>query len=706
MSAYELPHDQVAAYHLGKLEAQLLAEREARTRAEQANAYLLQLYTEQRALPTSRDLPLSSTAHDGPRAEHLQQLLNASERRIEELQLEKLKAEHRNGTGRNGSAGASDMVLGRALYASPAETEPKLLAPRTVCNPSESKKFTDIPTAEWMYPVKEAKPKPEHAAKPHFKSYFAPAPAAPAQAAETQAAARQFDAPLPLGSTDAVHSVPAPHHKDETTRFGRFERDCPRAPRSHGRPPPNPRPLYPQPWPPRAHPQLPPRPSFAATDLISYADLDRPAEPPLSLHEQPSRGYLDFNEDLYDEPSPAKTGNDETATKTATAHQLLPESHGLKQSIHARSPHWPVFETARHNHRHVDVTEIPSVDSVASLLNRVAGSHFLLSATPPKKTVRVVSPLEVESSYALTLEFARGDAAADFVRSAEGDALERGLKATQRCDRPSPLLPRELGEAVWRHGATRTLVIDEPGAALRVPANLRYQIEHCPYTTGRKDGDGRLQRSPEFLHDGSIRLVFWDVRDAVVAYRTWTTSPLFRQAEVNYERDGVLPELEDVEKKTVQRSDEKGDEDAKRDESDGKHAGTRGTAISDPPLVEVDVEKEEDDGYAAGSSEDMENSITFSPTKDARSHGKRSPILPSQRRPVGVCLPSNQEDAKGSSTGDVDSYDDDPDDTEEGEIREFLAAATEKPLASDALPPPPKTMTSTSTLSVDGIPCG
>ncbi|KAL1635709.1 hypothetical protein SLS58_010147 [Diplodia intermedia] len=783
MSSYEPPQDQAAAYHLGKLGAQLHAEREARARAEQTNAYLLGLLTEQHISPTSRDLSAASISRTKPDAELVQQLLDASEQRIEELQLElqleKLKAGLDKGKDCSQTrATPSNMVLGRVVHPSSVEREATLLAERvpasrTTYSSSESKpvaphqekntvvnshglsEATDIPTAEWMCPVEKDNPKPEHTEKMRFKSFFAPSSAAPAHPAEniaqqipeTQAMTSQTHPLLPIPPAVSVKSVSAAEFQDETTRFSRFEKDDPsRAPHSHGRPPPNYRPFHPghfphQPWAPRGPLQLPPRPPFPGTNLISYADLDRPVEPPLPLHEQPSSGYLDFDEHLYDEPSSSKVENTKTIAKATTPHQLLPNSHGLKQSIHARSPYWPGFKTMVHNFRHVDIAKIPSTDSIPNLLNQITRSYFLLSVTPPKKTVRVVSPTEVETSYALTLEFARGDIAAEFVRSAE-DILQKvlgcggGFNVTQRRDRPSPLLPREVGEAVWRCGASRTLVIEEPGAALRVPANLRYQIEHCRYTTGSRHGErgrgcagecgGRLQDSPEFLQDGSIRLVFWDVRDATVAYKTWTMSPLFRHAEVSYERDVVLPELEEeeaeegdsgVKKNTVevvQGGDEKSDEDAKASGSEGKHIGTRGAITSNPSSVEIEIEKEEDEGYAAGSSEDMESSIILSP---------KSIFPPSQNHPdtsahhhPGVGLSSNESnvdvevDVETPTITDhraVLNYGDASDDIEEGEIREPLATPTENSLSSGLLPPPPRTMTitSTSTLSIDHVPC-
>ncbi|KAL0254707.1 hypothetical protein SLS55_009230 [Diplodia seriata] len=623
----------------------------------------------------------------------------------------------------------------------------------TVVNSQGLSEATDIPTAEWMCPVERDDPKPEHTAKMRFKSYFALSSAAPAHAAhpaeniaqqvpEAQAMTSQTHALLPIPPAVSVKRVPEAECQDETTRFSRFERDPPRAPHSHGRPPPNHRPFHPghfphQPWTPRGPLQLPPRPPFPGTNLISYADLDRPVEPPLPLHEQPSSGYLDFDEDLYDEPSSSKVENTKTITKATTPHQVLPNSHGLKQSIHARSPYWPGFKTMVHNFRHVDIAKIPSTDSIPNLLNQITKSYFLLSVTPPKKIVRVVSPTEVETSYALTLEFARGDIAAEFVRSAE-DILQKvpgcggGFNVTQRRDRPSPLLPREVGEAVWHRGASRTLVIEEPGAALRVPANLRYQIEHCRYTTERRDGErgrgcagecgGRLQGSPEFLQDGSIRLVFWDVRDATVAYKTWTMSPLFRHAEVSYEKDGVLPELEEeaeegdsgVQKNTVgvvQDGDEKRDEDAKVSGSEGKHIGTRGATTSNPSSVDIEIEKEEDEGYAAGSSEDMENSIILSP-KSSFPPPKNHPNTSAHHH--GVDLSSNESsvdvDVEKSTMANhhaVLNYGDASDDIEEGEIREPLSTPTENSLSSGFLPPPQETttMTSTSTLSINDVPC-
>ncbi|KAF4538538.1 uncharacterized protein LTHEOB_10629 [Lasiodiplodia theobromae] len=761
MNSYEIPKDQAAAYHLGKLDAQLRAEREARIRAEQTVACLLGLRVDEHGPPAASNLSGSGTASKSDTG-LLQQRLE--ELRLE-VELERLKAKlhHDKRPG-------SNAVLGGVVHASPAKMEDALppemvIDPPTVYNSSEQfakraelghqdrSEETDIPAAEWMHPTKKEERKPKEPTKSRHKSYFAPSSAAAPGDVTAVEESAEVHAPEPVRPTVSAKSFSQTQHRDETTRFGRFERDQLRPPRSHGRPPPNPRPFYPgyfpQPWP----PQISPRPYFGGSKLISYADLDRPVEAPLPLHEQPSSGYLDFSEDLYDEPSASKVDNKKaTATSTPSSYQLVPESYGLKRSIHARSPYWPIFKSALHNHRHVDVTNILSIESIPGLMEQASKSYLLLSVTPPKKTVCVVSPTEVATSYALTLEFARGDAAADFVRSTEyASPREKGcsndFKATQHCG-PSPPIPIEIGEVVWRGGASRTLVIEDPGAALRVPANLRYQIEHCPYTTSGKDGgkgggsaggcDGRLQDPPEFLQDGSIRLVFWDIRDAVVAYKKWTTSPLFKRTEISYERYGVLPELEGEEDgegdpsagredmaRGIQESDGKHDEDPKNSETSGKDIETHGAMTS--AIASVGIEREEDDGYAAGSSEDMENSVILSPkcsisreepNMQPANASQRSPIptrhqpAASPRRRIGVYLSSHEHDLSVESTtededeDDLDrdatrhpaaginhntilNYDGTSDDIEEGEIREPPAIPAEKLLTSGTIPQEP-----------------
>lgn len=186
MNSYEVPKDQAAAYHIGKLDAQLRAEREARIRAEQTVACLLGLRVDEHGPPASSNLSGSGTASKSD-AGLLQQRLE--ELRLE-LELEKLKAEIRHDKRRGSNA-----VLGGAVHASPAKMEDALPAetaidPPTVYDSSEQfakrtefghqdrSEETDIPAAEWMHPTKKEERKPKEATKPRHKSYFAPSSAA------------------------------------------------------------------------------------------------------------------------------------------------------------------------------------------------------------------------------------------------------------------------------------------------------------------------------------------------------------------------------------------------------------------------------------------------------------------------------------------------------------------------------------------------
>lgn len=186
MNSYEIPKDQAAAYHLGRLDAQLCAEREARIRAEQTVACLLGLRVEEHGPPASSNLSGSGTAsksHAGLLQQRLEELKL-------ELELEKLKAEIRHD-----KRPGSNAVLGGVVHASPAKMEDALpletvIDPRTVYNSSEQfsqrtelghqdrSEETDIPAAEWMHPTKKEDRKPKEPTKPRHKSYFAPSSAA------------------------------------------------------------------------------------------------------------------------------------------------------------------------------------------------------------------------------------------------------------------------------------------------------------------------------------------------------------------------------------------------------------------------------------------------------------------------------------------------------------------------------------------------
>lgn len=387
-------------------------------------------------------------------------------------------------------------------------------------------------------------------------------------------------------------------------RYGRFERDQPHTSRrACARPPPSNRPPYPL--------QLPPNPYTGSSKRLSYADVDAPSIP--SFGDLPSAGYTGFTEDLYDDqpPKPEKQASQPTA---------------LHQSRH--TPNWPTFSNPLHARRHVDIPLLNPTTPLSTLVQYLPTANIPLLSLSTHRTVRVLSPTQTTVTNTLTLEFPHGATAAAFVgrctRSTE--ALAVVGSPVHRAD-PSPPISRTLGEAIWRGGASRVVVIEDAGAALRVPANLRYQVESCAY----RKREEVLQQEPEFLEDGAVRLVFMDVRDARVAVETWAKREGFRDVKVGYEREGAVPALgedgvegegmEAIEEATEDGSDEtsSGGEVGKEGDGDGKQNERHGCSDSDSGSVSLSarsggytaestgLEREEDEGYAAGSSDYFED---------------------------------------------------------------------------------------------------
>ncbi|EOD49279.1 hypothetical protein UCRNP2_3961 [Neofusicoccum parvum UCRNP2] len=356
--------------------------------------------------------------------------------------------------------------------------------------------------------------------------------------------------------------------------------------------------------------------------LPSYADLDRPNVPSFGgpivhgpPHTLPSISHTGFSEALYDDPSSSPSSSATNAQKTTTT----------------TLQHWPVFSDPLHNRRHVELRNLPESASLPAVMRQITG-FALLSVSPLRRVAAVVSPYRTAVTHSVTLEFARGDAAAAFVRSTAAVPIELpgssgsdgkpGVVVAEQREQASAPIPRELGEAVWTAGASRALVIEAPGAALRVPANLRFQIENCPYAPrgrGEEGGVGEagrlLQQPPAFFEDGAIGVVFRDVRDAVVAHRAWLRSPIFRNVGVAFEREGVLPELEaDGEEEEEGHPESEVEVERKGEEGEsGEDGGATGTTTSTASNLAstTGVEREEDGRYVAGSSEDPEDSAAI-----------------------------------------------------------------------------------------------
>ncbi|KAL1635159.1 hypothetical protein SLS56_001911 [Neofusicoccum ribis] len=633
-------HDLAAAYRMGELQAHLHAEREAHTRAKYTNGYLLELLSQQH-----KQAPVDSGAV------LLQQRLAAAEYRIRELELE-LKFSQRSGNGAHKiRARSQGLVHDGSGRTSAAGTEISNDTGKAVngeapfsskCTPSVKKPeeeneakngacpadpATDIPLAEWMQPGEKQKEiLSGRGVKPQVKRYFG------APTSDGVGGPNSKTAPAAVKDLPSPEPSPTPHrpkHSQEPIRYGQSERDQQRLPRSVARPPAMAGPYYHQHPPkfPRQHlyhfsPHFTTRAPASNSGLPSYADLDRPNVPSFGgpivhgpHHALPSIGHTGFSEALYDDPSSPSSSSATNAQKTTTTLQ-----------------HWPVFSDPLHNRRHVELRNLPESASLPAVMRQITG-FALLSVSPLRRVAAVVSPFRTAVTHSVTLEFARGDAAAAFVRSTAAVPIElpgsssSGVVVVEQREQASAPIPRELGEAVWAGGASRALVIEAPGAVLRVPANLRFQIENCAYAPrgrGEEGGAGEacgllLLQPPAFFEDGAIGVVFRDVRDAVVAHRAWLRSPIFRNVGVGFEREGVLPELEaDGEEggkgRPEGRPESEVEVERKGEEGEsGEDGGATGATTSTASSVgsTTGVGKEEDGGYVAGSSEDPEDSAAI-----------------------------------------------------------------------------------------------
>ncbi|EKG14630.1 hypothetical protein MPH_08103 [Macrophomina phaseolina MS6] len=195
MDPYEPPRGLAAVYHMGELQAQLTAEREKLKRAEQTNAFLIELISQQHPMPNKFNTEIESLR------QRIQEL--KLELGLKNSQLEQAQKQVEHDHARKAYASLPGTLLGGTVYASPLQMEsPSCFEKQhdgvkdlqsgglnsqdqgtaladAIKDLNEKHPVSDIPEAEWMQPVEEkAGTKTDGArAKPQMKRYFDPAAA-------------------------------------------------------------------------------------------------------------------------------------------------------------------------------------------------------------------------------------------------------------------------------------------------------------------------------------------------------------------------------------------------------------------------------------------------------------------------------------------------------------------------------------------------